>query len=1225
MKPLSILLIQNQITAAADFVATLGQHLASYCLDIARDVPEVVADPRPADVVLLSIEQIANPLHHTISTLTQLYPQALLIVLAPPAVDDACLLEAIQAGAADYAVLSAPGLLALARRLATLLRQTEAARPPQTEATILAELLVGDESALGTIRFDAAHVVQSWNAAAARLFGLTPGQVEGRPVDELPLPLADISRLKDVLDQAQTTLTPFNIDDYPLETASTEPGRLGMFVYPVRLYPPHTDVLIFCNWLTNPAEPATRATQLSQDLQVLLEANREISRQLALQPTLEKVLEQIKSLLLGDNCQIYLLEKDNITLRPVLAVGSLANAIKNTPLKANQPPFNRHISSGHVTAAIARQVYPDIPFPPDEFLLSAPLTAANGAIGLVIVSRRRFEFSPDDMSFFESLVQQASSAINNARMFEETQRSLTELEIVYSTSMAMATRYQGQDVLTVLIQQVVEAVRVNVGIIVRWEEEYQQGIVQAVGACKHRQAILQPGDIINLKQRAVVLNMLRQQRPVFLHLSGPSLDQTEQEEMQQRGIKSRLMVPLITKGQSIGWLELADKQQERLFTGDEVRLSRTLASQIAVAMQNAYYVQQTEQTLEEATALYRVASALTTLQEPQAIISMVLQEYLQALNLYQGSIVLFDFATRNGVVKIHIQDDLPVKPPAIAPSDQPTYRALEGYQIPLPSNPVYEQLMRTHQAVTIPDPRAPWLTQAPVYTRRLYLPPVAGWADEEAFSALVIPIKIRNEIVGALVAENTRTPTPFNRWMISLGQAMADQMGIGLQNVKLFEAEYRRREQAETLQEVSAIVSSSLNLDEVLERILDQLSRVVDFDSAAIHLIEGKFRRVIAGRGFDEPKKHIGRVFPVSNNSKNDPGAIVISSGEPAIHANISETFSAFKGQEYLNVKSWMGIPLIARDRVIGLISIDHFRTNAYTQDDAKLALAFANQVAVALENARLYELEVRELERELKIAHQIQETLLPQHPPEVPGLDIAGKIVPARQVGGDFFHFFSTDANQLGVAIGDVSGKGIPAALYMAAGITAIDTQIAPGILPGELLNVLNSKLYNRLQENKMNIALQIATFMPFDLNDDFVALTERAEPITASLMTLASAGMIAPIGATRYGCKMFPVGALPVGAVPNTSQMYVDDVFFIEPDTAVVFTSDGIVEAQNSTGEMFGFDRLERTILQIVDSKNAAQIVDHIINSVKAFIGMAEQHDDMTVVVVVKTQTDA
>ena len=1043
-------------------------------------------------------------------------------------------------------------------------------------------------------------------------------------------PPPDLSRLKDILDQARSIGQPFFIPNYHLEKQRHDVGWVHVHVYPiyskipVQIEAVPTDVIIIITQLPKVEGMSKEELHFNQELQILLEANREISGQLELKPTLEKVTEQIKLLLFGSNCQIYFLGKDNKTLRPALALGPLAEQIMQTPLEIGNGLLGKSATKGQPLIVGTVTADSEVPYPSDEQLLCAPLTSIKGTIGMVVVSRSHPKFTHDDLRFFENLVQQASSAINNARLFEETQRSLNELAILYSASTAIATHWDDQSVLDTLIQQVVEAMGLSRGLIASWNRELNNGFIQAQYPSPSE---FEPGDTvileesIDLKNRDTMINMLNQQRPLFLHLTMPTLDDNERTVMEAYGAHSRLLVPLMTKGETIGWMEMWETKGEHLFTADEVRLSRALSTQIAVALQNSNYMEQTQRTLDEATALYRVASALTTMQDPQAIITTVLQEYLQALALEQGSVILFEFQTKQAIVRAHVHDDSPVLPPFNDNTTTTTsaFRAMEGDEIPLSNNPVYERLMRTRQAVVIDNPKDAWLTTPPVYAKDTVLPPVGGWGDENAFAVIVIPIKLRGEIIGVIVAENTRNTQPFNSWVISLGQAMADQLGIGIQNVQLFESEYQRREQAETLREVSAIVSSSLNLSEVLERVLDQLSRVVKYDSAAIHLVEGRYRRVIAGRGFSNLSEHIGLTYPTKLD-ETEPGSIALHSRKPIVYGNISNVFRTFERDIHSHIQSWMGIPLIARDKVIGLISIDHSQLNAYAEEDVQMAEAFANQVAVALENARLHEIEVRELERELEIAQQIQTALLSQVMPQIPGLDIAGRIVPARQVGGDFYHFFSTEPDQLGVAIGDVSGKGIPAALYMAAGITAIDTQIGPDVLPGELLNKLNQKLYNRLQENKMNIALQIATFIPFAMRENGQDASQGSSA-AASLITVASAGMIAPIGATEHGCRTLPVGGLPIGALPAPEQVYNDDVFLVDPFTTIIFTSDGIVEAQNQLGEMFGFERLEETILEIVGSGNAEAVADHIIDTAKDFMGDTEQHDDMTVVVVVKT----
>jgi serine phosphatase RsbU (regulator of sigma subunit) len=188
-----------------------------------------------------------------------------------------------------------------------------------------------------------------------------------------------------------------------------------------------------------------------------------------------------------------------------------------------------------------------------------------------------------------------------------------------------------------------------------------------------------------------------------------------------------------------------------------------------------------------------------------------------------------------------------------------------------------------------------------------------------------------------------------------------------------------------------------------------------------------------------------------------------------------------------------------------------------------------------------------------------------------------------------------------------------------MAVAITAIDAQIQAEIGPGKLLNQLNHILYRRLRENKMNIGLQVAHFAPLPPSPGLEGEV-MAQP-KGMVMTVASAGMIAPIGATKHGIRYLPVEGLPVGAISPPEQLYHDDVFLLDPFTTVIFTSDGIVEAQNEARELFGFERLEAAISAVIDTQDAELIAEYIINTAQEFIDQAEQNDDMTVVVVVKT----
>ncbi|MBN1993920.1 MAG: GAF domain-containing protein [Anaerolineae bacterium] len=1232
MSRFSILIINNHLTVTAAITQAVGQHLDDYRLTILQDIAETVDQTETADLILLDLSQLSDNLSDNITdrlaSVRAVYPETSLILLRQVSAEDVwhedkVLLAALAAGADDYVSLNRAGLLTLGRRIARLQNEWQQHHTEEFPDLPLGEpldrALASNTSPLAVQVIGPDDRVRTWNRTAEILFGVKREQVRGRRVENLPLSPENLSRLKDILDQARITGEPFSISNYPFEDPHRETRWIRAHVYPLRQNPLTSvaEVCIISTDLTDLKQAEIQTWRYNQELQILLETSHESSKHLDLQRTLEQFIDQTKTLLNADNCCVYFLEKDNKTLRPALATGPMSEQIRTSPLMLGQGVIGAGAAGGKTVmlnaageaGKMANNSQIETPYSDKQHLLYAPLTALNGMIGVMVVNRHRAAFEEEDVRFFENLVQQGSTAINNARLFEETHRNLNELAILYEASAAISTIWNTQTVLNTLIEQMVYALNMSSGYIAGWDKARNTGIIRATFAINKTSAQeneLELGSTFDLEQRPTLLTAISQQRPTVFQLSNPLLNQTERQNMEQHGCRSLLLMPLVAKGDTIGWTELWETREERIFTADEVRLARALANQVAVALENARYVKQTQQTLEETTALYQVASALTSTQDSHTIMSTVLREYLNVLNLKQGSVLIFDFENRCSVVKAYIQDrQIPT-----STKKKGKTGSLEGRQIPLAKNPIYERLMRTHRPVKIEDTQAAWLTRDPDSPDSIG----GGWAGAGALSMVVIPIQIREEIVGALIAEDTRHKRIFDEREISLGQTMADQLGVALQNAQLYELEFKRRQQAETLREVSFAVNTSLNLNEVLTRIMDQLGRVVKYDRAAIQLIEGNSRRIIAQRGFPQPEQVIGLTFPTKLNP-DQPETVVFDTHEPLVLGQAAEAYDTFRKPPFDYIQSWMGIPLVARDKVIGLISIGQAETNAYQEEDVQLAMAFANQVAVAVENARLYELEVRELESELEIAHGIQETLLPQFVPQVAGLQISGRSLPARQIGGDFFHFFAVGEDQLGVAIGDVSGKGIPAALYMAAAITAIDTKINDGLAPAELLNHLNYTLYNRLQENKMNIGLQIATFIP--LAPPNGANTEEAR---GSLMTVSSGGMIAPIGATVHGCRYLPVSGFPIGSF-SPEQSYHEDMFLLDPFTTIIFTSDGIVEAQNKNGELFGFDRLEHTINEIISVRDAETIAEHIIQKATDFIAEAEQGDDMTVVVVVKT----
>lgn len=248
-----------------------------------------------------------------------------------------------------------------------------------------------------------------------------------------------------------------------------------------------------------------------------------------------------------------------------------------------------------------------------------------------------------------------------------------------------------------------------------------------------------------------------------------------------------------------------------------------------------------------------------------------------------------------------------------------------------------------------------------------------------------------------------------------------------------------------------------------------------------------------------------------------------------------------------------------------------------------------------------------------LMLARDIQVGLLPTSPPwNDHALEVYACSIPAYEVGGDFYTYLVPGKDQAAIAVGDISGKGIAAALLMALTSSMVESQARVASQPSAVFQALNQTLSPRLKSNHMNAALLYAVF---DLQQH--------------TMTVSNAGMIAPL-LVRIGkaasnqsqntvqptCQLIDVGGLPIGTLPNA--VYHDTTVMLEPGDMVLFVSDGVVEARSPGGDLFGFERLEQLITSATDLHALVHLVALIKEQVQEFMGTAEQHDDITIVAV-------
>ena len=184
-------------------------------------------------------------------------------------------------------------------------------------------------------------------------------------------------------------------------------------------------------------------------------------------------------------------------------------------------------------------------------------------------------------------------------------------------------------------------------------------------------------------------------------------------------------------------------------------------------------------------------------------------------------------------------------------------------------------------------------------------------------------------------------------------EAFANQAAIAIENVWLYEAEAQRRREADTLRQAAMALTSTLDLEETLDRILEQLHRVVAYDSASVQLLRDDHLEIVGGRGFADPSAVIGLRFPIPGDN---PNTRVIERDKPVILADAQAAYPSFREPPHDHVRSWMGVPMCFRERTIGVITLDSTELGHFTAEHTRLATAFANQAAIAIDNARLFE-----------------------------------------------------------------------------------------------------------------------------------------------------------------------------------------------------------------------------------------------------------------------------
>jgi sigma-B regulation protein RsbU (phosphoserine phosphatase) len=468
-------------------------------------------------------------------------------------------------------------------------------------------------------------------------------------------------------------------------------------------------------------------------------------------------------------------------------------------------------------------------------------------------------------------------------------------------------------------------------------------------------------------------------------------------------------------------------------------------------------------------------------------------------------------------------------------------------------------------------------------------------------STIVVPLLSKNRPIGALNILSA-TPDQYDEQDLAMMNLFAVHVAVALANARSFDRERQDAETFETLAEIGREMSSILELDTLLERIGRLARRVIEYRTFGILLVDEEAQDLVMRMGL----RYGSRVDDLPRVKIGD--GIVGAAARNRVAVNVPDVSTDPRYIKVVeDVRSELAVPLLLKNRCLGVIDLESPGLNAFDKRDVEILTVLASHAAVAIENARLYE-DVRRnearLDREVRFAQRVQTALLPTElPKRLRGVDVAGRFTPASELGGDFYDYLSPESHSLVVAIGDVSGKGVPAALYGAFASEVVRSRTfrrrytADRTSPSAVLASINTILQQRQLE-------------PY-----FCTLCYAAFDLKRRVVSIANSGVPFPIRASRDGVAPVEIAGIPLGTFDGTT--YEEASFALSAGDVFVLCSDGVVEQAAAGDEQFGMTRLVHLVNE-TRHLPARAIVDAILEAVEAHRGDQAQSDDITAVVV-------
>ncbi len=559
--------------------------------------------------------------------------------------------------------------------------------------------------------------------------------------------------------------------------------------------------------------------------------------------------------------------------------------------------------------------------------LGLPLLAKGKVVGGIFASTREEEISEGYKETIMTFANQAAIAIENARLHEETKQHTIELEqrakrlaVISRVSAAISSFLDWNEVLDTTVRELVGLFGVEHSGILIFDREKEWGHVLAEypdwGATAER---------FQVKGYLAAERIIADQKPLMIEdtLKDPLVARVR-DTMRRLGIKSMLIVPLVVKGETIGSIGL-DAKKQRVFSQEEIELAQTIANQAAIAIRNVQLFQAEREQRDRAEALEEAAAVVSSTLDPDQVLDRVLEQVSRVVPNDATNVMLIE-------------------------GDQARIVRWRGYErfgaeefistlvFHIHEMPGLQQMVESGEPMVIPD-----TDTCPDWVRI----PVTEWLRSYAAA----PIIVRGEVIGFLNVDSA-TPGFFTQAHAEALRVFADHAAAAIENARLYEAERRRSAELETLRQASLHLTSALELQPILEAILNHAFKLVAADDVHIFLYDSErltFGAALWENGsqqesYAEPRPQ-GLTYTVAR------------SGERIVVPNVNR-HPIFRDYQWGG--SIVGLPLRIGERVVGVMNVAFERPHVFDESELRVLGLLADQAAIAIENARLFEEEKR-------------------------------------------------------------------------------------------------------------------------------------------------------------------------------------------------------------------------------------------------------------------------